>query len=290
MDQSPSAERSRDAREKLDSRREGGSDGTGPYPAIVEGDPTLPTHTIYRPQALDVFGTNARLPIVAWGNGGCANSSLPFRPFLLEIASHGFLVVALGAARELESEPVFSSTEASQLLDVIDWAIAEHTRPESRYAGKLAADKVAVMGQSCGGLQALAVSPDPRITTSVSWNSGLLTAPPPAHIKVPVVEKSVLAQLHAPIAYFLGGVEDVAYSNAMDDVARIDRVPLFFGSIDVGHGGTFAEPHGGEFGRVGVAWLRWRLMDDQSAGALFTGVDCGLCTDPRWQVIKKQLP
>jgi hypothetical protein len=290
MDQLPSAERSHDARERPDTSQGGAGAGTGPYPAIVEGDPSLPTHTIYRPQDLDAFGANARLPIVAWGNGGCANSSLPFRPFLLEIASYGFLVVALGAARELESEPVFSSTEAVQLLDAINWASTEHTRPESRYAGKLAADKIAVMGQSCGGLQALAVSPDPRITTSVIWNSGVLTAPPPPHIKVPVVEKSVLEQLHAPIAYFLGGVEDIAYANAMDDVARIDRVPLFFGSIDVGHGGTFAEPNGGEFGRIGVAWLRWRLMEDQSAGALFAGADCGLCTDVRWQVIKKQLP
>lgn len=265
------------------------AEGTGPYPAIVEGDPTLPTHTIYRPEALDPFGANLRLPIVAWGNGGCASSSLPFRPFLLEIASHGFLVVALGAAQDLEREPVFSSTEASQLLDAVGWATAEHARAGSRYAGKIATDRIAVMGQSCGGLQALAVSPDPRITTTVVWNSGLLTAPPPPHIKVPVVAKSVLAQLHAPVAYFLGGVEDIAYANALDDVARIDRVPLFFGSIDVGHGGTFAEPHGGEFGRVGVAWLRWRLKEDQAAGALFAGADRGLGADARWQVITKQL-
>jgi hypothetical protein len=99
----------------------------------------------------------------------------------------------------------------------------------------------------------------------------------------------VLQRLHAPVAYFVGGRDDVAYANAMDDVERIDNVPLFFGSIDVGHGGTFAEPQGGEFAQVGAAWLKWRLMDDQSAGALFVGADCGLCTDPRWQVIKKQM-
>lgn len=288
MDQSTSAERERDARERPDSRLDAATVGAGPYPAIVEGDPTLPTHTIYRPQDLAAFGASARLPVVAWGNGGCANSSLPFRPFLLEIASHGVLVVALGAARELENEPVFSSTEASELLDAIDWALAEHARTASRYAGKLATGKIAVMGQSCGGLQALAVSPDPRITTTVVWNSGVLNTPPPPHIKVPAVEKSVLAQLHAPIAYFVGGVEDIAYANALDDVTRIAGVPLFFGSIDVGHGGTFAEPRGGVFGRVGVAWLRWRLMDDRAAGALFIGAD-GLRADPRWQVITKHL-
>lgn len=260
------------------------ADHAGPYPALAEVDPALPSHTIYRPQDLGAFGADARLPIVAWGNGGCSNSSLPFRPFLLEIASHGFLVIALGAASE--EEMTFSSTEPSQLIDAVNWAIAEDSRPGSRYAGAIATDRIAVMGQSCGGLQALAVAPDLRVTTTVVWNSGLLTAPPPPHIKVPRVEKTALAQLRAPVAYFLGGAEDIAYGNALDDVARIDHVPLFFGSIDVGHGGTFAEPRGGEFGRVGVAWLRWQLMGDQAARALFTAPG-GLRADPRWQVITK---
>ena len=289
MDQSLASERRRDARQQSDTGPEAAPAGTGPYPAIVEGDPTLPTHTIYRPQTLDAFGTGARLPIVAWGNGGCANSSFPFRNFLLEIASHGFLVVAIGLAHDLGHDLGVGRTQPAQLLDAIDWAIAAQSRPESSYAGKLAPEKIAVMGQSCGGLQALAVSPDPRITTSVIWNSGLLTAPPPAYLPMPHVDKAVLQRLHAPVAYFLGGVDDVAYANALDDVARIDRVPLFFGSVDVGHGGTFAEPNGGEFGRVGVAWLKWRLLDDQGAGALFAGADCGLCADRRWQVIKKQM-
>jgi len=30
------------------------------------------------------------------------------------------------------------------------------------------------MGQSCGGVQALDVSKDPRVTTSLIWNSGVL--------------------------------------------------------------------------------------------------------------------
>lgn len=289
MDQSRSSKSRREALHWPDTHPEAGMAGTGPYPAIAEGDPTLPTHTIYRPQLLDAFGTGVRLPIVAWGNGGCANTSFPWRNFLLEIASHGFLVVAIGLAHDLTADPGLGRTQPSQLLDAIDWAIAEHSRPESIYAGKLATDMIAVIGQSCGGLQALAVSPDARITTSVIWNSGLFTAPPPPDRQVPHVDKAVLQRLHAPVAYFLGGVQDIAYANAMDDVARIEHVPLFFGSIDVGHGGTFEEPNGGEFGRVGVAWLQWQLMDDQTAGALFAGTDCGLSTDPRWQVIKKQM-
>lgn len=290
MDRSQATESEDAPLQHPDTGSNGATAGTGPYSAILEGDPTLPTHTIYRPQLLDPFGrTTAKLPIVVWGNGGCANSSFPFRNFLLEIASHGFLVVAIGQADDLGPDPGVGRTRSSQLLDAVDWAIVEQERPQSPYAGKLDIEKIAVMGMSCGGLQALAVSPDPRITTSVIWNSGLLTTPPPPHLPMPDVAKSVLERLHAPIAYFLGGVEDIAYANAMDDVALIDRVPLFFGSIDVGHGGTFSEPNGGEFGQVGVAWLKWRLLDDQEAGTLFAGANCGLSSDPRWQVIKKQM-
>ena len=44
-----------------------GQEGTGPFPAILEQDPSLPTHTVYRPQ--DLSKVKGKLPIVAWGNG-----------------------------------------------------------------------------------------------------------------------------------------------------------------------------------------------------------------------------
>src|SRR4051812_4695264 len=68
--------------------------GTGPDPAIMEGDPGLATHTIYRPKDLAALGVE-KLPIVAFGNGGCVNVGNRFRYFLTEIASHGFLAIAI---------------------------------------------------------------------------------------------------------------------------------------------------------------------------------------------------
>lgn len=71
--------------------------GTGPYAeAIVEGDPGLPDHTIYRPKDLSPFGASNPLPVIAWGNGGCSSSSRMHANFLAEVASQGFLVLALG--------------------------------------------------------------------------------------------------------------------------------------------------------------------------------------------------
>ena len=285
--------------------------GTGPFPAVMEADPGLKDHTIYRPARLDA-PTLGKLPIVAWANGACSDNGASFKPFLQEIASHGYLIVALGnPGKEPEIQPppkgpastlppppappgpppppgpAVDPTQPSQLIDGIDWAVAENARPGSPYRGRLDTTKVAVMGQSCGGLQALTVSGDPRITTTVIWNSGIyIGAQGRSGV---VIAKSKLADLHGPIAYFLGGPTDVAQPNGMDDFARIDRVPAFVGNLDVGHGGTYRQANGGRFATVGVAWLDWRLKGDATAAAMFVGPRCGLCVSPEWTVQKKRI-
>ena len=90
--------------------------------------------------------------------------------------------------------------------------------------------------------------------------------------------------------YLTGGPSDVAHPNASDDVARIDRVPVFFGSLPVGHGGTFSAPNGGDRAQVSARWLDWQLKADADAGREFAGADCRLCTDTRWTVVQKRLP
>ena len=65
---------------------------------ILAGDPSLPTHAIYRPRDLRPFGAKLLMPIVAFGNGGCRNGSGEFRNFLSDLASHGYLIVAIGPA------------------------------------------------------------------------------------------------------------------------------------------------------------------------------------------------
>ena len=271
----------------------------GPYAVTVERDPSLPTHTIYRPTDLSAFA-GGKLPIVAWGNGGCANVGLMFRDFLTEIASHGFLVVAVGpidapmpnfgpppAGAPMSIPP--PATHDSQLIDAIDWAIAQNGKAGS-YRGVLDTTAVAVMGQSCGGLQAIAVGGDPRIKTVVIWNSGVFNTASGTPAGMPALSgatKASLAKIHVPMAYFIGGPTDIAFANAEDDFKRIQGIPVFKGDLNVGHGGTYNQPNGGWFGEVGAAWLKWRLKGDQQAGKLFDGPRCGLCVDPAWTVEKK---
>lgn len=282
----------------------------GPLKVTVEAPSSLMSHTVYRPEAMTGTMTAAsKLPIVAWGNGACSNAGLLFSNFLKQIASHGYLVIASGpmnaplpayaSGRTTEPKPDGSvpaaQTKDIDLIKAIDWATAENSRQGSPYFGKLDPTKVAVMGQSCGGLQATVAAADPRVKTAVIWNSGVFNnGATPAPNGGPAssmsgATKASLAKFHTPVAYFLGGPSDIAYANGKDDFSRVTTVPAFLGSIHSGHGGTFQHPGGGWFGEVGVAWLDWRLKGDKTAAKMFEGPDCTLCRNPIWEVERKNM-
>lgn len=227
--------------------------GSGPFPAIAESRPELPGHTVFRP--LD--WPQAALPLYVWGNGGCSNNGLAHAAYLRQIASMGYVIVALGVPGGGPPAPADGSadaTDASQMLEAMDWAAAETARNGSEFFSRIDVGRIAVGGHSCGGLQALAVSDDPRVDTTLVLNSGIYNVPGSGRSRV-AVDKSQLGRLHAPMFYLTGGPSDVAHPNASDDVERIDRVPVFFASLPVGHGGTFAAPDGGDWARVSTRWL-----------------------------------
>ena len=262
--------------------------GTGQFRSVMISDESLPTHTIFRPQDLSVIGKKNKLPIIAWGNGACANSPWEHVNFLNEVASHGFLVIAIGPMPK-EGEKTRDRSTSSQLSEAIDWAIAQNGDKESPYYKKIDVNNVAVSGMSCGGLQTLEIAPDPRITTAVVCNSGILPNPTTGMPGMPSLAKDQLKKLHTPTLYILGGESDIAYNNGMDDYQRIDHVPVFMANMDVGHGGTYGQPHGGEFAKVATAWFLWQLKGDKEASKMFLGDDCGLCGDPNWKFESKNL-
>jgi len=295
-----------------DTSSEPDTPGTGPYPAMKEEVTSLPNHVVYRPRDLTALGTG-KLGVVAWGNGGCSDDGASTRFPLLELASHGYLVIASGhilsgpgappkpaaaLARGSGSAPAAAGgprqlppprTKASDLNDAIDWALAENQRQGSSYFGRIDPKQIAVAGWSCGGLQALIAAQDARVRTAVLQNTGIFNTGPSA-ISGMDLAKSELRKLHTPVLYILGGPTDIAYANGMDDFKRIDQVPVAVANIATGHVGTYFQPNGGPVASVAVSWLQWQLRGDKQAAARFVGQDCGLCKDSSWTLQKKRIP
>lgn len=270
------------------------SNPTGPYSVIMEIDKTLKGHTIYRPASLDDFPLNEKLPIIAFSGPGCDFDGTSFRPFYTEIASYGFLVIVSGLPwSDYEAKMAAPKTTGKDLKEAIGWAISENIRKTSKYYGKVDTKNVAVMGQSCGGLQTLGILDDKRITLLALWNSGMFEGSP-SMMKIGSETLSGtredLKLLHTPVAYFVGGT-DMARPNAAGDFEEIENVPVFMAVNEIegdAHAGTFREKNGGSFAVAGVAWVMWNMKGDKKAAEMFKGNPCGLATDKNWIEIRKK--
>jgi dienelactone hydrolase len=186
-----------------------------------------------------------------------------------------------------------AATHPAQMIEAIDWAVAENARQGSPYFNRIDTSKVAVMGMSCGGIQAIEAGADPRVTTTVVWNSGLFADASGLNASAggKALTKADLDRLHGSVAYISGDVNDIAFKNANDDFAYLKRIPAFRAyRKNTVHDGTYGEIGGGEFAQVGLAWLNWRLKGDAEAARMFSGADCGLCRNPDWVVAKKNHP
>jgi dienelactone hydrolase len=84
------------------------------------------------------------------------------------------------------------------LTESMDWVTKGDNA--AKY-GTIDKTKIAAAGQSCGGIEAMTVSSDPRVKAIGMFNSGMFSA------------SAQTAKLKVPIAYFLGGTGDIAYSN-----------------------------------------------------------------------------
>ncbi len=323
--------------------------GTGEYKAVAIGDESLPTHVIYRPQNLRAYvSENGKIPVLLYANGACANNSLEMSRLLTEVASHGYLVIAIGPYQEMSDEDFYAQwrgvvrgnypeskvnavmgngerltpyteaeraqqaaereaarqaaarnnrnnrnrqaqpapqpfrTYARQLLEALDWLTDQNGNDASEYYHLIDLEKVAAMGQSCGGAQVLAVAHDPRIKTCLIFNSGI------GDMEMSGASKKSLANLHTPMLYLNGGKVDVAYNNANGDWGRIaDNIPVVKISTLDGHHGTYYEKNAGAYAVVATKWLNWQLKGQVGDSALFMNDEYGKTFYPEWTFDRK---
>jgi hypothetical protein len=246
------------------------------------------------------------LPVLLWANGGCRNTSVEFTRFLGNLASYGYLVVAIGRSdipflvirgriaavaneKDANGNPLIISDPAA-MIKGLDWAIAENSRKDSVLYGRLDTSKVATIGQSCGGPQAFRAAKDPRITTVVALNSSFPTQAAPG--MVGGGEDGWTAEkLAIPAAILTGGPADSGYSGAEQcyKVLSSASAVLKASLNTVGHTGAYPMPDL-RWSSAVLAWLDWQLKGDKQAVEMFAGPDCGLCKDPDWWIDTKNIP
>ncbi|PMD42127.1 hypothetical protein L207DRAFT_580802 [Hyaloscypha variabilis F] len=227
--------------------------GDGPYTSYYFADATLTDHTIYQPKTVP---TGLKLPVLLWGNGACADDGTGFQAFLGEVASYGFFVIADGPINGTESK----STTSAVIKASLEWVTTNGGK--GAYA-QVDTTKIAVSGQSCGGLEAYDLRADPRIFTIGIFNSGEFAA---------TDSKTVAGSITKPIFYFLGGSSDIAYANGERDYSDLPATtPAWLGNYPAGHISTFINPNAGVVGTAGTRWLQWLLQGNTTAAEYFTG-------------------
>ena len=270
-------------------------DPTGKYQVVMEVDPTLEGHTIYHPVDLRAFPKKDKLPVVLMSGPGCDDDGDSFRPFWTEIASHGYMVIATGEPVPEGVRAAMGATTEEDMKAGLDWIISENERPESKYYQKVDTEHIALFGQSCGGVQALKLSGDPRVSLLGLWNSGLgamADNADPARSSLMGISpalKEMLINLRIPIAYFVGDTDPARPNSAMDYDNIKSSVSVVLAVREIpgdAHGGTFREKNGGSFGQVGVAWLDWQFKHSKKAAKVFKSSKSFLFTEKKWVEVK----
>lgn len=256
----------------------------GPYKVASGGAFGTPGFLVFRPETLDAFPKKDTLPVMVWGNGGCGLDGTRYGGFLSTIASHGVLVMTTvpveGAPRRTET--------ADDMRTALDWAAKENVRADSPLKGKIALDKVAVMGQSCGGFLSITMGADPRVKTIGVFNSGIQEAAGAVNSTQPGAE--ALAKLHGPVLLINGHEPDFLMQASLLTFEKVEKLPAFYGARhNAGHTATVFHPGGGEFANVASNWLTWTFKGDKKAAKWFVGKNCELCTNSNWDAKSKGL-
>lgn len=267
--------------------------GSGPHKAIAVRERSLPDFVVYRPVNLDAAMTVGRrgmfqmgevkkekLPVLVFCNGGCMDTSIGYENMLTDIASYGYVVVAVGELQMLAQHEKDQHTPSSVVKQALDWVSQQASNPSSPYYGKIDEEKIAAAGHSCGGAQVLANAADKRLKTYLILNAGM------GKMTMADASAKSLANLHGPVLYLVGGTRDVAWQNAQLDYKAIKKVPVVLAdNTKSGHGGTYEQPNGGANSRMVRAWLDWQLKGAKGPETIFIGGD--LKDYPDWTITHK---
>jgi hypothetical protein len=159
--------------------------GTGKYgPVTYAVTEQFPGYTVYVPPK----PAGEKFPVILWANGMCSDDGSGFSSFLLEVSSHGYIIVANGAPGSGMSKQA-GQDKMKKALEMVDKQAGTGVLA---YADK---SRIAAAGQSCGGMNAYLMANEPRIKC-IGIFDGAKGA----------------AKFNSPVGFFVGGTSDMAWS------------------------------------------------------------------------------
>jgi predicted dienelactone hydrolase len=231
----------------------------------TSGDVASVQCTIFRPTVLGAGG--CLNPVIVWGNG-TTNTPSNYTQLFNHFATHGFIVAAADTS---------NAGSGKEMLACLQYMIDQSGMAGSPYQGKVDVKHIASSGYSQGGAGCLEAGIDPRFT---------VTAPVSPYIVIPLGgydTTSVMKQVH-PMFLISGSADSVAVpSNNQQPIFDQAPVPIVWGTHA---GSTHFEVlnTGGAYAGPLTAWFRYKLMNDENAGAWFKTTPCTLCTTSGWTV------
>ncbi len=250
---------------QITSQKEIDGGGSGLFKAVAVSEKSLPYYVVYRPKELrPTSEREKRLPVLIWGNGGCSDTSVGYERMLVNVASQGYIVIAIGELQMAQGDRKEKQTPSGMMLDAVKWICGQVQDKKSDYYDCVDTTRIASAGHSCGGAQTLYSCGDAHFKTHLILNAGM------GDMEMADASRASLASLHCPILYLTGGEKDMAYNNARLDYERISHVPVVYGDMPTaGHGGTYGDIGGGDFGRMVIAWLDWQLKGKDENKKIF---------------------
>ena len=225
------------------------------------------------------------LPVVAWANGGCLRSDFLWQKGMFDLwASNGYAILALtGTAGSDDVLGMVGFTTSAEQRALVDWV--EQQNESGPYEGIFDLDRIVFAGNSCGGITSLeAASLDERAAAVfvLSGSSGMGGA-----------NTEVMDKITVPVAYVVGGEEDIAGANASFDYeALAEGIPAMIAHRFEGDHLTVSSdmmivP---DVGKIGLSFMNLALFGKQSGyDELTSDTVCTGCAEGHWTLEAKHL-
>ena len=204
---------------------------------------------------------DGQYPIIVWGNDA-KGSSADYIELCRHLASWGFVVIIPNSTL---------SGSGREILEALDYLIAQNGSVSSKFFGKLNPDKIGLGGHALGASAAINAASDSRITCVAP------ISPAPASVSGVIGPMFLVAASHKS-TFSPEMVRHTIYSNS--------KVATIFGIIANAADTDFVSDGGKARGYL-TAWFRYLLQNDDKARKAFLE-DCELCNNANWHVERKR--